>query len=87
MMLLVSSTNQLEIGADLLQLGEVRAAAEDGLVQRLADVVVIGEIAAAAVRAAVRQDLCLVDIQTVRGGHVPVGIDDQDRASCRMRGR
>ena len=68
--------DQLDVGADFFQLRQVRAAAEHRRVQRLPDVVVGGEVAAAAVRAAMRKDLRLVHIQTVWRRDVAVRIDD-----------
>ncbi|MNC86647.1 hypothetical protein D3C83_23190 [compost metagenome] len=70
--------DELHVGTHLLQLAEVGAAAEDRFVQRLTDVVLAGQVAAAAVRAAVRENLRLVDVETVGRRDVPVGIDDHD---------
>src|SRR6185503_3182715 len=68
--------HQLHVGADLFQLIEMRAAAKDRRVERVADILVVGEIAAAPVRAAVREDLRFVDVQAVGGRDVPVRVDD-----------
>ena len=68
--------DELQVGADLLQLREVRAAAEHRRVQRLPDIVVIGQVAAAAVCAAMRKYLSLIHIQAVWRCHVSVRIDD-----------
>jgi hypothetical protein len=53
----LTGRDRLQVGADFLQLGEVRAAAEDRRVQRLPDVVLVGQVAAAAVGAAMRKYL------------------------------
>ena len=72
----------------------MRAAPEYRRVERLRDVLVVGEVAAAAVRSPVGENLRLVDVQAVRGRDVPVRVDDhrclllpvcprsEDRASC-----
>jgi hypothetical protein len=64
--------DQLDIGADLFELVEMRAATENGRIERLPDVVVVGEIAAAPVGATMRQYLSLVYIQGIRRRHMPV---------------
>jgi hypothetical protein len=46
------------------------------LVQGLPDVLVIGEVAAAPVRAAMGKNLRLVDVQTIGRRDVAVGVDD-----------
>ncbi len=57
---------------DFLELFQMRAAAEDRRVERFLDVFLDGQVAAATVRAAVREDLRLVDVETVRRRDVSV---------------
>ena len=68
--------DELHVGAHLRELGEMRGASEDRLIQGVRDVVVGGAGAAAAVRPPVGDESGLVDVELVRRGHVSVGVDD-----------
>ena len=64
--------DELHVGPDFLELLQMRGAAEHRRVQRVLDLLIGGAVAAAAVRAAMGQDVGLVDVQLFGGSNVAV---------------